>query len=156
MNTENTVVIRGSINRIFELAARIEDWPEILPHYREVFAFEQSEDGNRKVVEMAAVRDNFPLPGVQFPVRWRSVQICDPQDFKIYFKHTQGVALGMWVVWELVDNSDGTVKVTIRHDLIYPFTFLNGWFAKELVGNIFVGYIAGRTLATLKSIVESE
>jgi len=157
MHTENTVVIHGPKSRIFELAAAIENWPEILPHYREVFVFESSGDGNRKVVEMAAVRDGFPLPGIRFPVRWRSVQICEPSEGKIYFKHTHGVAFGMWVVWELTQNPDGkSVSVTIRHDLVYPLSFLNGWFAKKLVGQVFVGSIAGRTLATLKTIVESE
>ena len=156
MHTENTVIIRGQKSRIFELAAAIENWPDILPHYREVFVFERSADGSRKVVEMAAVRDGFPVPGIKFPVRWQSVQVCEPDESKIYFKHTKGIAMGMWVVWDLVQNPDDSVSVTIGHDLVYPLAFLNGWFAKRLVGHIFVESIAGRTLATLKSIVESE
>jgi hypothetical protein len=148
--------MNGSKARIFELAAAIENWPDILPHYREVIVFDQSLDGNRKVVEMAAYRYDFPITGVRFPVRWQSVQVCDPDESKIYFKHTRGIALGMWVVWELVDNPDQSVSVTIRHDLVYPLSIMNGWFARELVGHQFVEYIAGRTLATIKSIVESE
>ena len=80
MHTENTIIIHGPRSRIFELAAAIENWPDILPHYREVFVFESSDDGNRKVVEMAAVRDNFPLAGIRFPVRWRSIQVCEPSE----------------------------------------------------------------------------
>jgi ribosome-associated toxin RatA of RatAB toxin-antitoxin module len=157
MHTENTIYIRGPKARIFQLAADIQDWPTLLPHYREVIVFEQSDDGARKVVEMAATRDDFPLPGRKFPVRWRSVQVCDSQANRIYFKHLAGVALGMWVVWSLEDDPWGRgVAVTIAHELTYPWPFLNGWFAEELVGKQFVEAIAGRTLATIKATVEKE
>lgn len=157
MHTENTIYMRGPKERIFQLAADIQDWPEILPHYREVIVFEQSDDGRRKIVEMAAQRDDFPLAGMTFPVRWRSVQICDPGTHRIYFKHLAGVALGMWVVWSLEDDPWGRgVAVTIAHDLTYPWAAFNGWFARDLVGEQFVQAIAGRTLATIKVIVEKE
>ena len=155
MHTENTVYMRGDKAQIFQLAADIQDWPMLLPHYREVLVFEQTDSGSRKVVGMAAVRNDFPLPGVLFPVRWQSVQICEPETGRIYFKHTRGIARGMWVVWELKDDPWGRgVAVTISHDLTYPLPVLNGWFARDLVGEQFVHAIAGRTLATIKATVE--
>ena len=157
MHTENAVYIRGARERIFALAAATEEWPSLLPHYRDVKVFERTPDGRRRVVEMAAVRADFPLPGVSFPVRWRSVQVNDPEQGKIYFKHLAGAAVGMWVVWTLVEDKWGRgVRVSIRHDLTYPFGFLNGWFARDLVGRQFVQAIAGRTLATIKAKVEGE
>jgi len=157
MHTENTVYMRGPKARIFQLAADIQDWPDLLPHYREVVVFERTDDGRRKLVEMAAVRDGFPLPGLRFPVRWRSVQVCEPETGRIFFKHTAGMALGMWVVWTLEDDVWGRgVQVTIGHDLTYPFPLLNGWFARNMVGDQFVHAIAGRTLATIKDTVERE
>lgn len=157
MHTENTVYMRGPKSRIFQLAADIQSWPRLLPHYRDVVVFEQSEDGRRKVVEMAAVRDNFPVRGLHFPVRWRSVQICEPETSTIYFKHLAGIALGMWVVWAIDEDPWGRgTRVTIRHDLTYPLSLLNGWFAREMVGTRFVHAIAGRTLAVIKSTVENE
>jgi ribosome-associated toxin RatA of RatAB toxin-antitoxin module len=157
MHTENTVYMRGPKSRIFQLAADIQHWPELLPHYTEVLVFEQSDDGTRKVVEMAAIRNDFPYKGRQFPVRWQSVQICEPETGRIYFKHLAGVALGMWVVWTLKDDPWGRgTQVTISHDLTYPLPFLNGWFARNMVGNQFVHAIAGRTLAVIKAIVEKE
>ncbi len=157
MHTENTVYIQGPQERIFELAADIEDWPTLLPHYREVTVLESTPDGRRKVVEMAAVRDDFPAPGLAFPVRWRSVQVCDPERGEIFFKHLAGVAVGMWVVWSLAPDPWGRgVRVSIRHALVYPFGVLNGWFARDMVGRQFVAAIAGRTLATIKAKVESE
>ena len=94
----------------FQLAADIQDWPVLLPHYREVIVFEQTNDGTRKFVEMAAVRDNFPLPGLKFPVRWRSVQVCEPDTGRIYFKHLAGIATGMWVVWSLEEDPGGAAS----------------------------------------------
>ena len=67
MHTENTVYMRGPKSRIFQLAADIQNWPEILPHYREVIVFECSDDGSRKVVEMAAMRADFPMKGPVVP-----------------------------------------------------------------------------------------
>ena len=157
MHTTNAVYIQGPIERIFELAANIQDWPELLPHYRWVTVFDQSEDGLRKNVEMAAVRNDFPLPGMTFPVAWRSVQIVEPRVNRIIFKHLAGIAAGMWVVWTLEPDPWGRgVAVTISHDLTYPFVILNGWFAGDLVGKAFVHAIAGRTLETIKTIVELE
>lgn len=158
MHTENTVIMQGDRARIFELASRIEDWPRILPHYREVTVQEQQGDGSRRVVEMAAWRDDFPLPGIRFPVRWRSVQTWDEAKGEIRFIHIGGVALGMAVVWRLTPGStgEGGVRVTIRHDLQYPLKIMNGWFARDLVGQVFIEHIAGLTLATIKRLVEDE
>lgn len=157
MHTENTVSMRGPMGRIFELAANTQDWPRILPHYREVNILEQTPDGSRRVVEMACVRDDFPIKGIRFPVRWRSVQVNDAAAGRIYFKHLAGIAQGMWVVWSLETDLWGRgTRVTIAHDLTYPFGVLNGWFARDLVGHDFVHAIAGRTLQTIREIVEKE
>ena len=34
MHTENTIEIHGDVKRIFQVAAQVDKWPEILPHYR--------------------------------------------------------------------------------------------------------------------------
>jgi hypothetical protein len=149
--------MRGSLEYIFDLASKTQNWPRLLPHYREVRVLEQSENGCRKVVEMACVREGFPLPGVAFPVRWRSIQIDEPDSGRIIFKHIAGIASGMWVVWTLLEDPWGRgVRVTIAHDLIYPFAVLNGWFARELIGERFIHAIAGRTLKTIKAIAEKD
>lgn len=157
MHTENAIFIRGHIDNIFEIAANIERWPHILPHYRQVTVFDQSRDGRRKEVEMCAVRTDFPMPGANFPVKWQSVQLCDPREHKIIFKHTKGIARGMWVEWNLKTDPWGRgIRVSIAHDLRYPITAMNGWFSNEVVGKGFVESIAGKTLATIRMIVEEE
>src|SRR3712207_8690535 len=92
MHTENAVTIRGPLERIVELAADVERWPEILPHYRWVTLLEGG--GDRKVVEMAARRD-------WIPVTWRAVQEVrrDGPTPVIAYRHTRGVTKGMTVAW---------------------------------------------------------
>lgn len=155
MQTENLTFIRGSIEQVFELAANIHNWPNFLPHYRFVDVLEQSTDGCRRVVTMSAVREDFPVSGLRFPVTWRSIQICEPDEWRISFKHIGGIATGMWVVWELTEDPWGRgVRVVIHHSLRYPLSIMNGWFAGDVVGDGFVSAIAGQTLARLKEIVE--
>ena len=68
MHSDTTIIMHGPLPRIVELAADVERWPEILPHYRWVTLLEGG--GDRKVVEMAARRSRIPL-------RWRAVQVID-------------------------------------------------------------------------------
>ena len=58
MHTENVVPMYGDLDRIVELAADVERWPDILPHYRWVTLLEGGDDC--KVVEMAARRAISP------------------------------------------------------------------------------------------------
>lgn len=157
MHTENVVFMDAPADAVYALACDIDAWPRLLPHYRSVTVREQTPDGTRKQATMNAVRPGWPVRGVRFPVRWDCVQVCDPAAQTVTFKHTRGVAQGMWVVWTLAPDPYGRgTRVSIAHDLRYPLPFLNGWWAREMVGRQFVGAIAGRTLSTFKSMVESK
>ncbi len=153
MHTENVVVIRGPLDRIVQLAADIEDWPRILPHYRWVTLLFGG--GDRKVVEMAARRGAWP-------VKWRAVQTIDRSAAipEIRFAHIWGPTKGMEVGWVFEPASEGT-RVRIWHelDLQWPLvgpTPLGGLIADKIIGPQFVGHIAGLTLRTIEEIVERE
>ena len=148
MHTENAVTIHAPLARVFEMGADIGNWAAILPHYRWVTV--RSDDGRVKQAEMAARRD-------WFPVRWQTSQVLLPEEDRIVFFHTGGVTRGMYVEWllkELPAESGGGVRVTIWHELSYPLPWLTGWFADRIVGQTFVAYIAGRTLARIKALAE--
>jgi ribosome-associated toxin RatA of RatAB toxin-antitoxin module len=146
MECENTIDIAGPIDRIFELAAKIEDWPRILPHYRYVHVEER--DGPVTVARMGATRDGFP-------VTWRARQELRPDEHRILFRHTGGVTKGMEVEWRLEPRANG-VRVTIWHSLSYPVPVLGPFFAERIVGRLFVTNIAGKTLRCIKQMVEDE
>jgi ribosome-associated toxin RatA of RatAB toxin-antitoxin module len=83
MYAENHITIHGPIDRIFELAADVMDWPRILPHYRWVRLI--SQDGRRRTVEMAAHRDGIP-------VKWTSIQEPIAEERRILFTRRTGPA----------------------------------------------------------------
>ena len=68
MDTSISRLVRAQPLTIFRLAAQVEDWPRLLPHYRWVRVLSQTDDRHR-TVDMAARRDVFgnlgvPLPGI--------------------------------------------------------------------------------------------
>ena len=148
MHTENAVEMHGDLDRIVELAADVERWPVILPHYRWVTLLDGG--GDRKVVEMAARRD-------WFPVKWRAVQEIrrDGPTPVITYRHIWGVTRGMTVAWTFERREDA-VLVRIRHDFRPPWPLVGGLVAERVIGPRFVAYIAGMTLATIKAKVEAE
>ena len=153
MHTENVVVMRGPLDRIVGLAADVEAWPRILPHYRWVTVL--SGGGDRRVVEMAARRGAWPL-------KWRAVQTIDRSGAvpEILYHHIWGPTKGMDVGWVFEPAAEG-VRVRIWHelDLQWPLigpTPVGGLIADKVIGPQFVGHVAGLTLRTIKEIVERE
>src|SRR2546430_5718103 len=92
---------------IYALAAAVENWPELLPHYRWVRVLRS--DGDWRLVEMAARRDRIP-------VRWWAEQRLDLQTPRITFRHVRGATTGMDVAWSFEQANGGTL-VRIIHDL---------------------------------------
>jgi uncharacterized membrane protein len=146
MRTDTTVTMAGPLDEIVRLASDIERWPEILPHYRWVTLLDGG--GDRKVVEMAARRGRIP-------VKWRAVQEIyrDGPVPVIHFRHIGGVTKGMEVDW-LFDPKPEYVGVTITHDFAPPWPIVGPTIADRIIGPHFIDAIAGRTLRTIKGIVE--
>ena len=146
MRTANVVTMTGDLEHIVALAADTERWPEILPHYRWVRLLEGG--GDHKTVEMAARRDRIP-------VKWRARQDVerDGPTPIIRFHHVGGVTKGMDVAWTFTPQAGG-VDVRIDHDFKPPWPVVGGFVADRIIGPHFVEAIAGRTLSTIKAIVE--
>ncbi len=146
MQTTNTILMRGDPDRIYALAADIQDWPSLLPHYQYVVVEESGE--RRKTALMGATRDGFP-------VKWRCVQELVPEERRILFRHIGGITKGMEVEWTIEPVPEG-VRVTIYHALSYPIPVLGPLFAEYIVGRLFVHNIAGKTLKCIQEKVETE
>ena len=147
MNTSNAVWMRAPAERVYPLAAEVERWPELLPHYRWVTVLERSGDGRRKLVEMAARRD-------WIPVSWRAVQELSPERPAIRFHHVAGITTGMDVEWRFTPDADGTL-VSIHHALDLQWPVVGPFVAERVIGPHFVEHIAGQTLARIKQLVEA-
>lgn len=128
---------------VFRVAADVEHWPEILPHYRWV-RFDEKRGFGRGVVEMAAWRD-FPGP-LRWPTWWRSEMNADPDEPIVRYRHIGGITTGMDVEWLFLPTAEGTV-VRIIHEWDGPGWPLIGRFAADrVIGPRFVSFIAQRTL----------
>ena len=139
--------------RVFELASDIAQWPALLPHYRQVTM--RSREGDHVTATMTAVR-RFAF--LDIPVSWTSRQWAeraDAADLQLRFVHVGGPTRGMDVTWHIrpLANAKGS-RVTIEHDFERRLPLLGRDAFPRLVDRLFVRPIAGRTLATFKSLAE--
>lgn len=143
MTIVDELLMRAPAALCFRVAANVERWPEILPHYRWVRFLDKRGFGNGRV-EMAAWR-NFAGPA-RFPTWWVSDMSVDEQEPAVYYRHVRGVTAGMEVKWGFDQRPGGTL-VRITHAWDGPRWPLIGGFAwKRVIAPHFVSVIAGRTL----------
>jgi ribosome-associated toxin RatA of RatAB toxin-antitoxin module len=155
MNRTTTITIIAPYERIFPLAAKVEEWGHILPHYRYVRVLKAGK--RRKLLRMSAWR-NF------IPVTWTAVQTVIEGSERIpgtiVFHHTRGVMRGMDVAWTFEPRPDhGDVVVRITHHLHkppFPIKMLGKKGIDLIVGKLFIEYIARKTLKRIKMLAERE
>ena len=144
MRKINSIIMYAPKRTIFETAANLELWSQILPHYRYIRYLERSP--NRIIVKMAATRSGIPIS-------WISEQIIDPDRLEIHFHHLQAFTKGMRVSWTFQDAPTG-VLVEIKHDLAFRVNLLAP-IADKIIGDFFIHNIASKTLRYMKSYVEA-
>jgi aromatase len=139
MQTAASLCVRADPKKIYHLAARVEEWPRLLPHYRRVTVLQ--DDGLRRIVEMNARRDLIPLA-------WTAEQRLFPREPRITFTHVGGITRGMLVAWTFSPQADGT-QVRVWHWFSPHWPLVPDWLVHLIVGRLFVDAIAGRTLRCL-------
>jgi ribosome-associated toxin RatA of RatAB toxin-antitoxin module len=142
MRTVDRAPARARLDRVFAVAADVERWPAILPHYRWVRFLERRPTGG--IVEMAASR---PFGPVGWPTWWVSEMELDPVGRRVRYRHIRGITTGMDVEWR-VDGRDGEARVEIVHEWRGPrWPLIGGLAANAVIGPVFIHGIASRTLA---------
>jgi ribosome-associated toxin RatA of RatAB toxin-antitoxin module len=144
MRKTNSIIICVPKMTVFETAANLELWPQILPHYRYIRYLERSP--GRNVVVMAATRSGIPIS-------WTSEQIIDRDRVEVRFLHLKAFTKGMRVVWTFQEAPPG-VLVEIKHDLAFRVKILAP-IADKIIGDFFIHHIANKTLRCMKSYVEA-
>lgn len=174
MHTHNETLIRAPVDLALRVAADVERWPEILPHYREV-RFTRRDAGGRGRVYMAAYRHFGPLP---YPTWWESEMVTDRDAAEVRYRHVDGITRGMDVLWKLESvepdavrderNRDGAptegrtggddrpvTRVVVTHDWEGPsWPLIGGFAARAVIGPHFIRVIADRTLAGVRREAE--
>ena len=156
MSTVDERLVLASLGRIFALAAAVERWPSVLPHYRYVRFVDRRSDGGG-IVDMSA---NRPFGIVQWPTYWRSKMTVRPPASgaapSIRYTHIAGVTSGMEVEWTFEETAAGT-HVRILHLWNGPRVPVIGSAAATVViGPVFVHGIASRTLEGLARHAERD
>lgn len=156
MRVVDELVVHAPLPVVFELAADVEKWPDLLPHYRFVRFHNRRNDGGG-LVEMSA---NRPFAAANWPTWWTSLMSVTAPGSRpglppsIRFRHVRGVTAGMEVEWEFAPSDDATA-VRVVHVWNGPEWPLIGEIAaRGVIGPVFVHGIASRTLAGLAHAAE--
>lgn len=144
--TVDEILVHADPDLIFRIAADVQDWARILPHYRWVRVLD-AHDGYR-TVEMAARRG-------WIPVKWTSIQTVDAVHRRVHYHHVGGLTRGMEVEW-IIERDGDRVRVTIVHEMSLTTPVVRSLVGRWITGRFFVHHIAGRTLSRMREIVEEE
>jgi coenzyme Q-binding protein COQ10 len=138
---------------VFRVAADVERWPEILPHYRWV-RFRDKRGFAQGIVEMAAWR-RFGV--VKYPTWWVSEMWHDAAVPVVHYKHVDGITRGMNVRWEFAPQTGGAgTLIKIIHEWDGPaWPVISGIAADAVIGPFFISAIASRTLAGVAATAAS-
>src|SRR5207247_11029468 len=135
MHKTNSITMRAPRKSIFETAANLELWPQMLPHYRYIRYLERSPC--RNLVVMASTRSGIPIS-------WISEQIIDRDRAEVRFLHLKAFTKGMRVVWTFQEVPAG-VLVEINHDLTFRVKILAA-IADKITGRFSIQYISDTKL----------
>ena len=154
MTTVDERTVRAPLERIFSLAADVERWPALLPHYRFVRFLDRRRDGGG-LVDMSADR---PFGVVRWPTWWRSrMRVLAPSSATrpaVRFTHIGGVTRGMEVEWTFEEMSNDTLVRIVHVWDGPPLPIIGPFAATAVIGPVFVHGIASRTLAGLAAVAE--
>jgi ribosome-associated toxin RatA of RatAB toxin-antitoxin module len=152
MITIDERLVRAPADLCFNVAADVERWPSILPHYRWV-RFRDKQGFGTGIVEMSAWRP-FPA-GLRYPTWWVSAMRVSEQEPAVYYKHIDGITRGMDVKWELQARGDDTF-IRLFHTWDGPaWPLIRTIAASWVIGPHFVSAIAQRTLAGVARAAEA-
>ena len=149
MQSTISIEIGAPARLVFDLAHDVERWPQLLPHYLDVRVLDRSPEG-AVTARMTAVRPVVPWLGYGIPVVWRARTWAEEDALRLRFVHLGGATHGMDVTWRIEPTTSGGCEVSIDH----VFEPARPEWA-SLIDALFVRPIAGRTLATFKSIAEA-
>lgn len=153
MITIDERVVGAPADLCFQVAADVERWPSLLPHYRWV-RFHDKRAFGTGIVEMAAWRP-FPA-GIRYPTWWVSRMRVSPEEPAVYYDHIQGITRGMAVKWEIVDIG-GATRIRIVHRWTGPpWPVIGRLAANWVIGPHFISAIARRTLSGVARAAEAQ
>jgi ribosome-associated toxin RatA of RatAB toxin-antitoxin module len=141
MRTVDALDVSAPPDLVFEVAADVERWPDILPHYRWVRLLDRSAEP--ATVEMAA---NRPFGPLNWPTWWRSEMRVYRARREVRYRHIGGITTGMDVLWRIEPRDAGS-HIHLLHEWDGPpWPLIRRPAAEWVIGPVFVHGIASRTI----------
>lgn len=151
MHTVDEALATAPADAVFAVAADVERWPAILPHYRWVRMIEGSREAG--IVEMGA---NRPFGPLNWPTWWRSEMQMDAGRREVRYRHIGGITTGMEVLWRVTPTASGS-HILLTHDWSGPpWPLIRRPAAEWVIGPVFVHGIASRTIAGVARAAEAQ
>jgi uncharacterized membrane protein len=144
MHNKSSIFIHAPLEKVYAMTSDLTRWPAMLPHYRWVRRLSGGPDTG--IVEMAALRSGIPIS-------WISEFTRDPVQPTLSFRHLSAFTKGMEVRWYYQPEENG-VRVSIEHDLKFRWPILSP-VAELLIGRLMIDWVAPRTLAVFKKLLEA-
>ncbi len=101
---ESRVEVSAPIERVMDIARRVEEFPEFMPDLKSLVVLERSEDGLRTVTEWVGMVREFKMT-----VRWTEEDIWDPGERTCRFRMVKGDLTKYEGTWTFEETASGTV-----------------------------------------------
>ncbi|MFQ3549477.1 MAG: SRPBCC family protein [Armatimonadota bacterium] len=144
---ESSIEINGSVDKVYNLAKRVEEFPEFMPDVKSVTILEKNEDGSRTVTEWVGIVKEFNTT-----IKWLEEDIWDDEAKTCTFnmiKGDYGSYSGMWKFYE----NDGKTIMDIEIDFEYDIPLIGA-----LIQNLIINKMKENTdnmLSAIKARVEN-
>ena len=139
---ENTIIIKQSIDVVYELSENIEKFPEFMPHIKK--AITTKKQGNKKHLEMSGI-----INGIKSS--WASVSTAK-KNKSIKYKQLKGICKVMRGEWIFKEVTEGT-QITIIHDFDLGWPIVGRFLSRTMLKN-WVDKYCRLTLVAIKQKTE--
>ncbi len=144
MQTENSIIIKGNVERIFGIVQNIEGHQEFMPEFNETKIHTEEND---KIIFERSIR----IAGI--PIAWKSVAKIEKNRL-IKLEHIEGIVRGLRTEWKFKPIKEGC-EVIIIHNLDgLKVRVIRSHIGKFILWNLLLKKICNKMLKNLKAKVE--
>ncbi|MEW6679831.1 MAG: SRPBCC family protein [bacterium] len=140
MHIENSIFIKGEIDKAFEIMADIESWHKIFPHIYKKKVKILKKEGNKLFFEKEGI------------IKFKSTFVADYENKVIRAEHFEGLTRGLVAMWRFEEAKEG-IKMIAFHKLDYKIPLFG--ITIEFITAYILKKITKKTLRLIKERVEA-
>ena len=139
MHTENSIVIKGTIEEVFQVMTNVEGWSQLLSSHRRMNIIKQ--EGQMIVIERKGL------------IKWKSTLFIDKEKKVLESHQIKGPLRGLSATWKFEECHQGT-KMILLHDFTCKIPVIKSLI--ESITAIILRKISTNTLNAVKEKVETK